>query len=58
MMAKPMKILQPIVFSNDPVALINNYSPKAKWLVNIYQDEVEVNIDQWSLRLSPSAKNC
>ena len=27
------------------LVLINNYSPKAKWLlVNIHRDEVEVNI--------------
>ena len=30
MMAKPMKTLQAIVLSNDPVVLINKYSPKAK----------------------------
>ena len=37
---------------SDTRRIFNNYSPKAKWiLVNIYRDEVEVNIHQYSLSL-------
>jgi hypothetical protein len=40
-------------FKRDDLKIVfNNYSPKAKWiLVNIYPDEVEVDIYQYSLSL-------
>ena len=48
MMIKPMKTLE-LHYPMIQFLIINNYSPKAKWiLVNIPRDEVEGNIHQYS----------